>query len=122
MRTLNSPKAYYNTIAFENDLIKFMSNIGIKIISPNQDDGMKNDEKLKGDEIEFYLDFHGIGTIRKGYFELLGHFKGKNKELNIEDKILDDEWRERVLRNWGGVWGGYLESAKMKDIKEWLTM
>ena len=118
-KTITCPSAFYDTTFFEQKIIQFMQNLSIPILCPTQ---TETASKLPGDEIEFYLDYHGISSISKTIFELLGHFKGKNKELNIEDKILDDEWRERVLRNWGGVWGGYLESVKMKDIKEWLTM
>ena len=111
--TITCWSAFYNTNFFEQKIIQFMQNLSIPILCP------KTTSKLPGDEIEFYLDYHGMSSISKSIFELLGHFKGKNKELNIKDKILDDEWRDRVLRHWEG---GNLESVKMKSIKEWLNI
>ena len=116
-QAITCPSAFYNTTSFEKKIIQFMQNINIPILCPNQ---TETTTKLPGDEIEFYLDYHGISSIRKSIFELLGHFKGKNKELNLEDKDLDDEWRERVLRRERN--SDLNISVKMNNIKEWLTM
>ena len=112
--TITYPSAFYNTTLFEQKIIQFMQNLSIPILCPTQ---TEKTSKLSGDEIEFYLDYHGMSSISKSIFELLGHFKGKNKELYIEDKILGDEWRDRVLRHWKGC---NPESVKMKTIKKWL--
>ena len=60
--TITCPSAFYNTTFFEQKIIQFMQNLSIPILCPTQ---TETASKLPGDEIEFYLDYHGMSSLRK---------------------------------------------------------